>query len=113
MLRGLRPLVVLIVTLSFGIGSAFAVELTILHTNDTHGHLMPFSYPASAEPGSAAGDLAVKTNIGGIARRATLVQTIRSELKARGAAVWLIDAGDFSDGGAGRRAVRGATLRSR
>jgi len=27
-------------------------RLTILHTNDTHGRLLPFSYPAVAAPGS-------------------------------------------------------------
>ncbi len=74
------------------------VSLTILHTNDTHGHLLPFSYPSVVPPGSELAALRVRTNIGGIARRATLVSRIREDLKARGTAVWLMDAGDFCDG---------------
>ena len=27
------------------------VSLSILHTNDTHSHLLPFSYPSVATPG--------------------------------------------------------------
>jgi 2',3'-cyclic-nucleotide 2'-phosphodiesterase (5'-nucleotidase family) len=73
------------------------VSLTILHTNDTHGHLLPFSYPDSAS-GSGLQGLGVHRNIGGIARRATLVKRIRQELQARGTTVWLVDAGDYSDG---------------
>jgi len=75
------------------------VALTILHTNDTHGHLLPFRYPAQGLP--AAPDLeGVPTGVevGGIARRATLVRRIRAELDARGIPVWLVDAGDFTDG---------------
>ena len=74
------------------------VRLTILHTNDTHGHLLPFSYPqdATAEPGMAG--LRERGNIGGIARRAALVQRIRKEMSSSGGTVWLVDAGDFSDG---------------
>jgi 2',3'-cyclic-nucleotide 2'-phosphodiesterase (5'-nucleotidase family) len=74
------------------------VSLTILHTNDTHGHLMPFSYPAAVFPGSELSSLKTRRDIGGIARRATLAARIREELKQRGASVWLVDAGDFSDG---------------
>lgn len=74
------------------------VSLSILHTNDTHGHLMPFSYPASVPPGSELSNLKTRRDIGGIARRATLVARLREELKQNGTAVWLVDAGDFSDG---------------
>jgi 2',3'-cyclic-nucleotide 2'-phosphodiesterase (5'-nucleotidase family) len=74
------------------------VSLTILHTNDTHGHLLPFSYPSIVSPGSEIADLKVRQNIGGIARRATLVKRLRDELERRGTTVWLVDAGDFSDG---------------
>jgi len=77
---------------------AGAESLTILHTNDTHGHLMPFSYPTMSSPGSAIEDLEQKTDIGGIARRATLAAQIRAELAKSGTPVWLIDAGDFCDG---------------
>src|SRR5512136_534198 len=74
------------------------ISLTILHTNDTHGHLLPFSYPAIAPAGSELARLKIRKNIGGIARRATLVKRLRAELENRGSTVWLIDAGDFSDG---------------
>src|SRR3990172_5802449 len=74
------------------------VSLPILHTNDTHGRLLPFSYPDSAAGGLALQGLRTHQDIGGIARRSTLIQRIREELSARGTAVWVVDAGDFSDG---------------
>ncbi len=74
------------------------ISLTLLHTNDTHGHLLPFSYPAMAPAGSDLAALKVRKNIGGIARRVTLIKRLRAELESRGTTVWLIDAGDFSDG---------------
>ncbi len=74
------------------------VSLTILHTNDTHSHLLPFSYPTIAPPGSPLVGLSTKRDIGGIARRATLVKRLRSELQSHGTTVWLVDAGDFFDG---------------
>jgi 2',3'-cyclic-nucleotide 2'-phosphodiesterase (5'-nucleotidase family) len=76
---------------------AQAVPLTILHTNDTHGHLLPFSYPDSAAGRELQG-LRTYKDIGGIARRATLVKRIRQEQQARRTAVWLADVGDYSDG---------------
>jgi 5'-nucleotidase len=76
--------------------STQTATLTILHTNDTHGHLLPFSYPDAArleiEGLPADGDL------GGIARRATLVERIRRDVRSRGGTAWLVDVGDFSDG---------------
>jgi 5'-nucleotidase / UDP-sugar diphosphatase len=74
------------------------VSLTIFHTNDTHGHLLPFSYPNDVPPGSDLADLTARTNIGGIARRAGLVKKLRAELEKKGTTVWLVDVGDFSDG---------------
>jgi 5'-nucleotidase / UDP-sugar diphosphatase len=74
------------------------VALTILHTNDTHGHLLPFSYPDSAARTNELQGLAVYRNIGGVARRATLVRRIREELRQRGTPVWLVDAGDYYEG---------------
>jgi 5'-nucleotidase / UDP-sugar diphosphatase len=74
------------------------VRLTILHTNDTHGHLLPFNCPERVPPGSGIAGPAKRRDIGGIARRATLVQQIRAEAKSRNTTVWLVDAGDFSDG---------------
>lgn len=73
-------------------------RLTILYTNDTHGHLLPFSYPQPTGAGSEAAGLSARTNIGGIARRATLFKQVQRELAPAEVPVWLIDAGDFSDG---------------
>jgi len=81
-----------------GLLSAQQVFLTILHTNDTHGHLLPFSYPSVVPPGSELAGLKTRADIGGIARRATLVKRLREELGKQGVTVWLMDAGDFSDG---------------
>jgi 5'-nucleotidase / UDP-sugar diphosphatase len=75
-----------------------SVRLTILHTNDTHGRLLPFSYPQSVEADSTLGRMPERRDIGGIARRATLVARIRAEQRRRGIPVWLLDAGDFTDG---------------
>jgi 5'-nucleotidase / UDP-sugar diphosphatase len=81
-------------------GFAFSqqVSLTILHTNDTHGHLLPFSYPAMTAAKSDLAELNRGKNIGGIARRATIVKRLRKELGQAGIAVWLVDAGDITDG---------------
>ncbi|MFN4034316.1 MAG: bifunctional metallophosphatase/5'-nucleotidase, partial [Fimbriimonadales bacterium] len=71
-------------------------RLTILHTNDTHGHLLPFSYPESFEPQSPLAGMSHRTNIGGVARRATLLRQLRESLLPYPALV--IDAGDYMDG---------------
>jgi 5'-nucleotidase/UDP-sugar diphosphatase len=71
-------------------------RLTILHTNDTHGHLLPFSYPEGVSPDSPAAQMTHRTNIGGVARRATLIQRLREQLQPYPALV--IDAGDYMDG---------------
>ena len=76
---------------------AETVSLTILHTNDTHSHLMPFSYPASEREKEGRG-LATRVNIGGIARRATLIKKTLAELEQKGTPTLVMDAGDFSDG---------------
>jgi hypothetical protein len=34
-------------------------RLTILHTNDTHGHLLPFSYPDGVSPDSPVAQMAL------------------------------------------------------
>lgn len=77
---------------------AETVSLTLLHTNDTHGHLRPFSYPGLVSPGVQEAALSHRANIGGIARRATLVKQIRAEQKQKRGNVWLADMGDFCDG---------------
>jgi 2',3'-cyclic-nucleotide 2'-phosphodiesterase (5'-nucleotidase family) len=96
----IRPVSLLVVALLIFPASILSqsVFLTILHTNDTHGHLMPFSYPESVSAGSELAGLETRRDIGGIARRATMVARLRDELKQKGAVVWLVDAGDFSDG---------------
>jgi 5'-nucleotidase / UDP-sugar diphosphatase len=78
--------------------AAAQVSLTILHTNDSHGHLLPFSYPDGAAASGSLQGLATYRDIGGIARRATLIKRIREELEGRKIASWLVDAGDYSNG---------------
>ena len=66
----------------------------ILHTNDQHGHLLPFSYPDRVSAIDDVAQMPVRKNIGGIARRATLVKQIRAREKN----VYMFDAGDCMDG---------------
>jgi 5'-nucleotidase len=58
-------------------------QITILHTNDVHSHIDPFPHDHSAFP-----------NMGGAARRATLIQKIREENPY----TLLLDAGDIFQG---------------
>ncbi len=58
-------------------------RITILHTNDVHSHLDPFPKGHNSFP-----------NMGGIARRATLIQKIREENPY----TLLLDAGDIFQG---------------
>lgn len=69
--------------------------LTILHTNDTHGHLIPFSYPDPRTPDDVIAEMPMRHNVGGITRRATLFNQIKAE--TRGNSI-MIDAGDALDG---------------
>jgi 5'-nucleotidase / UDP-sugar diphosphatase len=93
---------ILLIAAMLWIGTATAgaetVRLTLLHTNDTHGHLLPFNYPLGVPPGPEMTEAANRRDRGGIARRATLVQRIRAEAKNRNTTVWLVDAGDFCEG---------------
>ncbi|MEC3878834.1 bifunctional metallophosphatase/5'-nucleotidase [Parapedobacter sp. 10938] len=59
------------------------VSLTILHTNDVHSRIEPFPMDGSRFQG-----------LGGVARRATLVEQIRKEQRN----VLLLDAGDMVQG---------------
>lgn len=68
-------------TLSFD--PARAKHITILHTNDVHSHIEPMSANDPRNP-----------NMGGIARRATLVEQIRRENPN----TLLLDAGDIFQG---------------
>lgn len=75
-------------TLGFGAwplqaSSNGTTQLTILHTNDMHSRIDPFPQSDRRNPG-----------MGGMSRRATLVQQIRSE----GNEVLLLDAGDVFQG---------------
>lgn len=58
-------------------------KITILHTNDVHSHIDPFPKEHSEFP-----------NLGGLARRATLVESIRNENPN----TLLFDAGDIFQG---------------
>lgn len=69
-------------------------RLTILHTNDTHGNLLPFNYPDPPDPNTQEAQLALRRNIGGIARRATIVRQLRNTFGT----TWVVDVGDFCDG---------------
>jgi 5'-nucleotidase / UDP-sugar diphosphatase len=104
--RSLRFAASLLTALALAVGvplasaqtAAKTVPLTILHTNDTHGHLLPFSYSDSEGRGLKAQGLTTYVSIGGIARRATLVKQIRRQQQARNIPVWVVDVGDYSDG---------------
>lgn len=67
---------------------------TLLHTNDLHGHLLPFSYPDRVSPSDDIARMPFTKDIGGIARRATLVKRLKATTKN----CFLIDAGDCMDG---------------
>lgn len=59
------------------------IKITILHTNDTHSRIEPFPATDKEFP-----------NMGGVARRASMIKKIRKEEKH----VLLFDAGDFFQG---------------
>jgi 2',3'-cyclic-nucleotide 2'-phosphodiesterase (5'-nucleotidase family) len=62
------------------------LSLTILHTNDIHGHIFPFAY---TETGKSMDEM---PSVGGAARRATLVRKLRTEIHHP---VMLVDSGDL------------------
>ena len=68
-------------------------HLTILHTNDTHSHLLPFSYPSTVIVEGKKIDLPFHENVGGIARRATIIKHMNKQ-----DGVLVLDAGDVIDG---------------
>ena len=61
-------------------------RLTLLHTNDIHGHLLPFAY---TEIGRSPSE---QPSRGGAARRATLIRTLKTQIKNP---VLVIDSGDL------------------
>src|SRR5690606_29667511 len=69
--------------LSFGFNQNKAKHITILHTNDVHSHIEPFG---PDDPRNA--------NMGGVARRAALIEQIRQENPN----TLLFDAGDTFQG---------------
>lgn len=70
-----------------GYAAAQTAKLTILYTNDVHGHLFPFDY---SELGKQS------TDVGGAARRATLIRQMKSEAQNP---VLVMDAGDVFNRG--------------
>ncbi|WP_435133812.1 metallophosphoesterase [Formosa sp. A9] len=71
------------VTLSSFSPASASKKITILHTNDVHSHIDPFSPTDANFP-----------NMGGVARRATLIDRIRKENPH----TLLLDAGDIFQG---------------
>lgn len=71
------------VSLSSFVSKPITKKITILHTNDTHSHIESFPADDPKNP-----------NQGGVARRATLIQKIRSKESN----VLLLDAGDIFQG---------------
>lgn len=69
--------------------------VTILYTNDTHDHLLPFSYPDPLNKSLPYASMPFIKNIGGIARRATLANRIKAEMHGN---ALLVDAGDIMEG---------------
>jgi len=65
-----------------------AIKVTVLFFNDIHGHLMPFT--VKTDHG--------KSEVGGIARMATLIKKIRAENEIKGAKTFLFVAGDILQG---------------
>jgi 5'-nucleotidase / UDP-sugar diphosphatase len=61
------------------------LDLTILHTNDIHGHMLPFAYTEEGR-----GKLE-RPSVGGAARRATLIKRLKASIRNP---VMLVDAGD-------------------
>lgn len=75
---------VLLPGLSF-LWASSPVHLTILHTNDHHGRLIPF-------------DTARQKSVGGMAARMTLIRQIRKEVAQNNGYLLLLDAGDVNTG---------------
>jgi 5'-nucleotidase len=71
---------------------AVAYSLRILHTNDHHAHIEPVGVTISTTPSS------VTRNFGGVARRKTLIDQLRTEAQGAGTDLILLDAGDVFQG---------------
>jgi 2',3'-cyclic-nucleotide 2'-phosphodiesterase (5'-nucleotidase family) len=85
----------LVAVLALACLAAFAraqdrLDLTVLHTNDLHGHLLPFAY---TEPERSKTE---RPSVGGAARRATLIRDLKRRIKNP---VFVIDSGDVATRG--------------
>ena len=69
-------------------------HFVLLHSNDPHGHLLPFSFQDRTAPGDYLAYMPARKSIGGIARRAALIKDIKKREKN----VYAFDAGDSMDG---------------
>jgi 2',3'-cyclic-nucleotide 2'-phosphodiesterase (5'-nucleotidase family) len=70
--------------------ASLSLDLTILHDNDLHGHMLPFAY---TEVGRGKVEQA---SVGGAARRATLIRELKKHAKNP---VMVIDSGDTTTRG--------------
>ncbi|MBM3495771.1 MAG: bifunctional metallophosphatase/5'-nucleotidase [Armatimonadetes bacterium] len=73
------------------VGEPTDALFTILHTNDLHGRLLPFTYAEAGRGGTE------RANAGGAANRAALIRRLRREI---GNPTILVDAGDIFTRGA-------------
>lgn len=74
-----------IVLMAQGAALAKEYQLTILHTNDHHGHFQKFDpYPM--------------VGVGGLAAQSTLVNIVRAEVESAGGHVLVLSAGDVNTG---------------
>jgi 5'-nucleotidase len=81
MKRLLTTLLILLVAAGAFAGQSF--EITLLHTNDLHGMMLPFSYAADKDYADVS--------MGGLARRATMISEIR---QSAAHPVLTVDCGD-------------------
>lgn len=73
--------------LASAVAAPQATRLTILYTNDVHGHLFPFEYDELGDQ---------LANAGGAARRAALIRSLKAEIQNP---VLVMDAGDVFNRG--------------
>jgi 5'-nucleotidase len=79
--------------------AAETAQITLLHTSDLHGYLLPFDY--TGEKSFLNG---FHPDMGGLARRATLIKKLRAEIKSP---LLVVDSGDLFWGGPWDKRTRG------